>query len=160
MISFSQHVPDQQRSICIITTLRVRYIVDLDYSNTTKSFASVGLLAILEPLLGIVNACLPVMRPVLQKFSKTNLLSRTGKNTNASGRASGHKVFTVGSGSGQGNYFRRLGEGSYPLKGMNSEATSSRPLNYGDSTSGLAEEEVDNAKRIYVRREWDVKTAV
>ena len=39
----------------------------------------VGLYAILEPLLGIVNACLPLLRPVFQKTSFAFMEGWTGR---------------------------------------------------------------------------------
>ncbi|KAF4637703.1 hypothetical protein G7Y89_g384 [Cudoniella acicularis] len=54
--------------ICIITIIRCKLMMSIDFLNATKSYASVGVFAILEPLLGVVNACLPLMRPVLARF--------------------------------------------------------------------------------------------
>lgn len=38
--------------------------------NVTAEFASVGILSILEPLLGVVNASLPLLRPVFLKLKE------------------------------------------------------------------------------------------
>ncbi|OCL09617.1 hypothetical protein AOQ84DRAFT_259372, partial [Glonium stellatum] len=51
--------------LCIITLLRVIETTKIPREGITKGYASVGVLSILEPLLGIVNCCLPVMRPIL-----------------------------------------------------------------------------------------------
>ena len=36
--------------------------------NVTAEMASVGILSILEPLLGVINACLPLLRPVFSRI--------------------------------------------------------------------------------------------
>ena len=70
-------------SICIVTAIRIQQIEDMDISNPTKSFAVVGLCAILEPLLGIVNACLPFIGPVLHMMTPRihDLIRRTFHNS-------------------------------------------------------------------------------
>lgn len=52
--------------ITVVSAVRVQQIEQMDISNPTKSYAKVGLCALLEPLLGVTNACLPFLGPILQ----------------------------------------------------------------------------------------------
>lgn len=55
-------------SICVVTALRIVYLVKLDYSDFSYSGGLFSIWSIVENNLGIVNACLPVMRPLLRKI--------------------------------------------------------------------------------------------
>jgi hypothetical protein len=57
-------------SICIISAFRIASIAHLDFADFTFSLVDDGIFSALEPCLGIVNACLPVMQPVFAKFSR------------------------------------------------------------------------------------------
>ncbi|KAF2008746.1 hypothetical protein BU24DRAFT_321242, partial [Aaosphaeria arxii CBS 175.79] len=50
--------------ICIISLLRVINVAKLDLTDFTYACINLSIWAILEPTLGIVNACLPVFRPI------------------------------------------------------------------------------------------------
>lgn len=58
--------------ILVITVLRIVSIPQLDPSNITYSGIDLGYWTNLEPLLGILNACLPVIRPALLRVFKLN----------------------------------------------------------------------------------------
>lgn len=51
-----------------MSILRVIFIQQSIHKSTMRTNIAYGSLAILEPLLGIVNACLPFFRPVLYYF--------------------------------------------------------------------------------------------
>ncbi|KAF2194318.1 hypothetical protein K469DRAFT_437352, partial [Zopfia rhizophila CBS 207.26] len=51
--------------ICVVSLLRVVYIIRMDLHDFSYTYADLGMWSIVEPLLGVVNACLPVMRPLI-----------------------------------------------------------------------------------------------
>ncbi|KAA6409428.1 MAG: integral membrane [Lasallia pustulata] len=55
--------------IISITVLRIIYVKNLNFDDDiTYSVALVSLLSALEPTLGVINACLPVIQPVLHRI--------------------------------------------------------------------------------------------
>lgn len=64
-------------SICIVTLARiwVTSLIREDHSNAAEIYSMVSLLAGLEALLGAVNACLPVIRPVFTKLVESKVWS-------------------------------------------------------------------------------------
>ncbi|KAL9120163.1 MAG: hypothetical protein Q9187_003283 [Circinaria calcarea] len=61
--------------ICVITLIRIWVIVTYDPKEFNYSHGKLALLTDLEPLLGIINACLPVIQPILKKLSKVNVFT-------------------------------------------------------------------------------------
>ncbi|KAF2834965.1 hypothetical protein M501DRAFT_983237 [Patellaria atrata CBS 101060] len=55
--------------ICIISLLRTVYIANIDLADFTYASADLAIWSFLEPALGVVNASLPVLRPVLVRIS-------------------------------------------------------------------------------------------
>jgi hypothetical protein len=55
-------------SICIIKMLLLRAIRRHDFKDITYTAAEVEIWSILEPYLGIINACIPVVQPVLRRL--------------------------------------------------------------------------------------------
>ncbi|KAF2800647.1 hypothetical protein K505DRAFT_190221, partial [Melanomma pulvis-pyrius CBS 109.77] len=53
--------------ICVITLVRTVEVSIASEAKMTYDYASVGVLSILEPLLGVINCSLPLLRPILQK---------------------------------------------------------------------------------------------
>ena len=64
-----------RNSICIITLLRIKATHDLNGMNTAEQYALIVLLTSLESSLGVINACLPVSRPVFDKLKSSSLVS-------------------------------------------------------------------------------------
>lgn len=58
--------------ICIITIVRIKITFDINGSNLKSSYSLLKLLADLEALLGVINACFPVMKPVFTKLAASN----------------------------------------------------------------------------------------
>ena len=56
--------------ICIATIMRIIALIQLD-ADISYSIVSAKIWSSLEPCLGIVNACLPVLQPAVAKFSST-----------------------------------------------------------------------------------------
>ncbi|POS69299.1 hypothetical protein DHEL01_v212308 [Diaporthe helianthi] len=51
-----------------ITCVRIKYMLELDPTDITYTFAPLALIAAIVPLLGIINASLPTLRPALEKM--------------------------------------------------------------------------------------------
>lgn len=56
-------------SICVITLVRIKVTSEINRKNGQVQSAMIALLTCLEALLGVVNACLPVMKPVFNKIA-------------------------------------------------------------------------------------------
>ena len=61
--------------ICIISIVRIDAINRLDYSDITYSVVLDSICTGLEPTLGVINACLPLLQPVVSKCSGSTLFS-------------------------------------------------------------------------------------
>ncbi|KAK0515948.1 hypothetical protein JMJ35_001982 [Cladonia borealis] len=55
--------------ICIISIVRIDAINRLNYSDITYSVVLDSICTALEPTLGVINACLPLLQPVVSKCS-------------------------------------------------------------------------------------------
>ena len=60
-----------QYSICILTGVRMKLALDLDYSDATYNFIDFGLVSSFEFYLGILTACLPLLSPAISKISSS-----------------------------------------------------------------------------------------
>lgn len=56
-------------SVCAITIIRLVLSIHLNLDDFTYSIAKIGIVTTLEPLLGIIIACLPFFPPALKKMS-------------------------------------------------------------------------------------------
>ncbi|KAF2679344.1 hypothetical protein K458DRAFT_422378 [Lentithecium fluviatile CBS 122367] len=103
--------------ICVITILRLTSIRRLDFSNFSYTAAEVEIWSILEPYLGIINACIPVMQPAVRRmFRARHPVSRSQtKNSHPS-------LPTIGGSGGTSKNdkrnFRRLHDVSYELQSI------------------------------------------
>jgi hypothetical protein len=61
-------------SICVISLLRVIVISRLDLADFTYATAPIGIWSILEPTLGVINASLPILRPILRDILKSRVV--------------------------------------------------------------------------------------
>ena len=62
-------------SICLLCAVRIKYILGLETTNLTYTLPLFGVFAAMEPLLGIINACLPTLPPVLKKIRNSSVFS-------------------------------------------------------------------------------------
>lgn len=69
------HIIDGYHNICIITLVRIKVTTDINAYNTAAQYALIALLTCLESSLGVVNACLPVMKPIFDKLKPSSLIS-------------------------------------------------------------------------------------
>ncbi|KAI1373507.1 hypothetical protein F4677DRAFT_455936 [Hypoxylon crocopeplum] len=74
--------------IIAITSIRIKFFSDLDPSDITYTFSKIALLSSLVPLLGIINANLPIMAPAFKKMFDSSLLSSTLKRSDNTGSSS------------------------------------------------------------------------
>ncbi|KAI0003426.1 hypothetical protein F4779DRAFT_602043 [Xylariaceae sp. FL0662B] len=89
--------------IISITAVRIKYMLEIDNNDRTYSISQIALLSAIVPLLGIINASMPIMPPALRRIFNSSLLTSTLRksvNTKSSER-NGH--------------FERLSEPEYPL---------------------------------------------
>ena len=64
------HDADIRRRICAITVARIKITTDINAHNTQQQYAIIALFTCLEGLLGVINACLPMMKPVFSKLGR------------------------------------------------------------------------------------------
>ena len=62
-------------SICAITLVRIKATTSINAQNTRQQYAKIALLTCLEALLGVINACLPVLKPIVSKVRATAMFS-------------------------------------------------------------------------------------
>ena len=110
-------------SICIITILRIVSVVNLNPKDLSYSAIDDAIWSELEPCLGIINACLPVIPPVVSQISRLavsrwRLWSRSGstaQDTHAGPSFAGQGLRPSDT---EARSFRRLEEDDYPLTKM------------------------------------------
>ena len=62
-------------SICAITIVRIKATTSINAQNTRQQYMKIALLTCLEALLGVMNACLPVLKPIVSKVRATGMFS-------------------------------------------------------------------------------------
>jgi len=60
-------------SICVVSLLRVLYIARMDIHDFHYTYADFGMWSIVEAQLGTINACMPVMRPLLHRLARSKV---------------------------------------------------------------------------------------
>ena len=134
--------------------MRLKFVLAIDYNDFTSTVVNFAIFGALEPLLAIISACLPVLQPVLAKFSNSSAFSWSRKNTGYRKRSSlasrDRTAFgpnpTIG--CTQRSAFERLDDNFVPLVDSKVGAGQGRAL--GTPYSG------DGKNHITVTREWDV----
>jgi hypothetical protein len=99
-VNWSRLLITTRSRIIIITSVRIRFFSELDPADITYTFSKIALLSSLVPLLGIINANLPISAPVFQKVFKISSLSTRIKRSN---------------GTASSDNFQRLREDEYGL---------------------------------------------
>ena len=70
-----------QHSICAITIVRIKVTTSINtHHRLQQQYASFALLTCLEALLGVINACLPVLKPIVNKIGATSMFSSFWRN--------------------------------------------------------------------------------
>lgn len=104
--------------ICVLSLLRVHWLATWDLTDLTYTETPGAIYSVLEPTLGVVNACLPTIRPAVIQIMGPNVLNWTKREPESNGSA--EKLNNRGrkhGGSVKGNLtreFERL-EDEFPL---------------------------------------------
>lgn len=116
-----------QYSICILTGVRIKLALAIDYSDATYNLIDFGLLSSFEFYLGNLTACLPLLAPAISKISssmKGSVFSEaffwTRRSTRRLISRSSRKSlkdtsFDKASGNSGEHAFERLDDLGYPL---------------------------------------------
>lgn len=62
-------------SICAITIVRIKTATSINAQDRLQQYEKISLLTCLEALLGVISACLPVMKPIFSKLGATGIFS-------------------------------------------------------------------------------------
>ncbi|KAL9100716.1 MAG: hypothetical protein Q9163_003942 [Psora crenata] len=123
-------IPHNTSSICIITLVRI-WVTSLIYGrNSPQIYATLVLLTCLEALLGVINTCLPIMRPVFIELGKARIWSYfPSASIIIGGAASKRSFFSRRSGNRSSNREGKNGSGGYAAgpRGKGGEGNPSWP---------------------------------
>ncbi|KAF2233364.1 hypothetical protein EV356DRAFT_568024 [Viridothelium virens] len=73
--------------ICLVAGVRLKYVLEIDYNDFTYTIWYFAILGPLEPMLGIISACLPMLPPVFSKLSNGRIMAWTRRSVTGSGGA-------------------------------------------------------------------------
>lgn len=124
--------------------MRVVWLWTWDLTDMTYTVTPGAIYSVLEPTLGVVNACLPVIKPSLTKIFKRNLFqSKPGTSTSGGSGAFRSRKTDTSANEGNDNHgnFVRLAD-NIPLSNVEANYRSHRDLTRADA--------------IHVDREWAV----
>lgn len=99
--------------IIAVTAVRIKFMLELDNTDPTYSASQMALLSAIVPLLGIINANLPILPPAFKRVFNSSALSTTFKKTSQTGSSS------QGFSSTRSRQFERLAEPEMPLVHIN-----------------------------------------
>lgn len=161
-------VTDFFHRICIVSLQRILWLRDWDLADMTFTVTEAAYWSVLEPTLGVVNACLPVMRPALRKlFHKDMFTWSKVYGTQSTARRQWFQGRTRPSRDKDGleeNRFHRLNNPEYLLTdlavGQKLSPSSSDIIRV--SAADAAQDKFDKAfsgNSIKVTRSWNVHTA-
>jgi hypothetical protein len=114
--------------IIFITAIRLKFMNELDNNDATYSYAKMAVFSSIVPLLGIINACLPIMRPAFRTIFGTPALESVGPKSYGTGHSSQsqswiRKRTTIT--RTDGSQFERLEEPEFPLVEVTCSGTKS-----------------------------------
>jgi hypothetical protein len=104
--------------ICMMSGVRLKYVIELNTEDFTASIWQFAILGTLEPMLGVISACLPVIPAVVSHYSSGRVMawSTKGGSGNGTGNSgSGSKGLSSTSGHSGHDAFERLSDHEYPL---------------------------------------------
>ena len=168
MIDLPTLTTSLNRRICaisivrIVATKRLSLNADVTYDNVTDDITTA-----LEPTLGVINACLPVLQPVLSKLSGTTSL--VWSKWRASGAGTSHeRLRNKGTTSEriddlEPRKFHRLPADIYPLTDVTAtQSDCTGPGNQMDSNrdGDSTEDELENHSGIKVKQHVGVKSTI
>jgi len=157
-------------STCATSIIRLKSLLDIEFTDVTYTLAQPLMWTTIEPSLAIINACLPIMRPLFVYVLPARLFKITSGNVASSGPG--------GLRSAEPRKFSRLGGDEYPLtyvEGVShtSEVTSHRSdVKFAqERTESINDEESQGGSHsghddtvapkgfpgISVKREWNIR---
>lgn len=155
--------------ICIVSLQRILWLQNWDTTDVVYSSTRGVYWTTLEPTLGVVNACLPVMRPALRKIFNKELsiwskfhgtqVSPERRWFHGSARSASQK------GGPEKNHFRRLSDPNYLLTDLEASQKPSATtfdivsLNTADAPQKRFDEAL-SGDGIKVTRSWNVHAAM
>ena len=161
--------------ILVITACRISAIHLLDPMNITYTAFTFGIYNLLETLLGIFNACLPVTRPVFQKVYNTDFFvwTRGSKESKPSSGGDSQKQWIWGLPKSRSTAhgsdkkkFQQLDEQFYPLSTIGTRNETSVGSwaggNLGSTDLEAQSTDMDIIEpndAIRVTRNWDIKSS-
>jgi hypothetical protein len=100
--------------ILAITAVRIKFMLELNQSDITYSASQMALLSACVPLLGIINANLPILPPAFKRVFNSTALSTSFRKTSHHSSSSQSNQFS----STRSRQFERLAEPEMPLVHM------------------------------------------
>lgn len=103
--------------ICLIAGVRIKYVLVIKSEDFTETIWMFAIFGGLEPMLGIICACLPILPALVAHYSKNRIMNWSTRNRSGGSsfkRAFGKNLSNSMDRSGK-NDFERLGDGEYPL---------------------------------------------
>lgn len=152
-------------SICVISIVRIVAIKELDLSSdVTYDLVLDDVTTALEPTLGVINACLPILQPVVSKFSGSTML--VWSKWRSSGGTSRERLGPKGTpleppNDSKPRKFHRLHADLYPLTDVTAtQSHCTGPGHQMDSNGDTdsVDDELDNHSGIKVKQHVGVKS--
>lgn len=116
--TFSRLITKLKYSICILSIVRIDANNRLNYSDITYSAVLNRTCSALEPTLGVINACLPILQPVVSKCCGSTMFSWSRSRLSvgtSSRRLKAKGTPCEPSGGPQSGRFHRMPADLYPL---------------------------------------------
>ncbi|MCJ1279015.1 hypothetical protein MMC21_006836 [Puttea exsequens] len=88
--------------ICGVTLARIKVTTDISPTNPNATYSLIALLTCLEALLGLINASLPVLKPIFNKLSETRAFAFLSTWGSSSNRSKSQTSRRSGGGRGRG----------------------------------------------------------
>ena len=143
-------------SICLICAVRIKYILEIDASDETYSLPLFGIFAALEPLLGIINACLPVLPPALKKFWNNSAFASNPSSKSFPGyfKGSSWRPPPDRMNHGGSERFQRIDDLEYPLVEVPQRTHRAKA-----SSSSMPGSPISNQREIRVTKGWRIDSS-
>ena len=143
--------------ICVITILRITSLKNLNFADFTYAVEPVAIWSVLEPTLGIISACLPIIQPIVRKLVNSRAFAWTKESS------MNHSSKIMRYGEADPKKFRRLDDISFPLSETGDTQTQ---ITTFDGTYSPDSNDLEGQKyfpdpprtTINVRRDWEVES--
>nr|ANM86380.1 hypothetical protein [Cladonia uncialis subsp. uncialis]AUW31253.1 hypothetical protein [Cladonia uncialis subsp. uncialis] len=154
--------------ICIVSTIRILSLSVWQTSDFTYGMRQIAYWSLLEPTLGIINCCLPIMGPIISAATSSKLWTRGNPSRGkvSYGQGQSGKADSRGGQNLEAGPFKRLNEPSYTMGPMPSRSneitTSSNSTDFYDPRDDKAQAFEHDPKAlpakpgIQVKQEWQV----